>query len=136
MGRSQTKGEEHMSIEVMKQALEALEYDNPSGRSATINKLRQAIAEAEKQEPVVFHVHKSAIEENDFKEHVNFYVGPAPSEDFVTLYTAPQKREWVSLTDEEVNVIIDKEIGFNSCWGPEEKFARAIEAKLKEKNSG
>jgi hypothetical protein len=45
-------------------------------------------------------------------------------------------REWVGLTDEEVNVIIDKEIGFNSCWGPEEKFARAIEAKLKEKNSG
>jgi hypothetical protein len=44
--------------------------------------------------------------------------------------------EWVGLTDEEVNVIIDKEIGFNSCWGPEEKFARAIEAKLKEKNSG
>jgi hypothetical protein len=46
----------------------------------------------------------------------------------------PPKREWVGLTDEEVNVIIDKEIGFNSCWGPEEKFARAIEAKLKEKN--
>ena len=45
-------------------------------------------------------------------------------------------KQWVSLTDEEVNVIIDKEIGFNSCWGPEEKFARAIEAKLKEKNSG
>jgi len=39
-----------MSIEAMKQALEALEYDNPSGRSATINKLRQAIAEVEKQE--------------------------------------------------------------------------------------
>jgi hypothetical protein len=48
---------------------------------------------------------------------------------------APSK-EWVGLTDEEVNVIIDKEIGFNSCWGPEEKFARAIEAKLKEKNGG
>jgi hypothetical protein len=42
---------------------------------------------------------------------------------------------WVGLTDEEVNVIIDKEIGFNSCWGPEEKFARAIEAKLKDKNT-
>jgi hypothetical protein len=40
-----------MSIEAMKQALEALEYDNPSGRSATINKLRQAIEQAEKQEP-------------------------------------------------------------------------------------
>ena len=44
-------------------------------------------------------------------------------------------REWVGLTDEEVSEIIDAEIGFNSCWGPEETFARAIEAKLKEKNT-
>jgi hypothetical protein len=47
----------------------------------------------------------------------------------------PPKREWVSLTSEEVSEIIDREIGFNSCWGPEEAFARAIEAKLKEKNT-
>lgn len=52
------------------------------------------------------------------------------------LYTAPTKREWVGLTDEEVSEIIDKEIGFNSCFGPEESFARAIEAKLREKNGG
>ena len=45
------------------------------------------------------------------------------------------QREWVGLTDEEVSKIIDAEIGFNSCWGPEEDFARAIEAKLKEKNT-
>ena len=44
-------------------------------------------------------------------------------------------RPWVGLTDEEVSKIIDAEIGFNSCWGPEEDFARAIEAKLKEKNT-
>jgi hypothetical protein len=37
-----------MSIEAMKQALEALEYDNPAGRSATITALRQAIEQAEK----------------------------------------------------------------------------------------
>ena len=46
------------------------------------------------------------------------------------------KREWVGLTDEEVSKIIDAEIGFNACWGPEEDFAKAIEAKLKEKNNG
>ena len=44
-------------------------------------------------------------------------------------------RPWVGLTDEEVSKIIDAEIGFNSCWGPEENFARAIETKLKEKNT-
>ena len=48
----------------------------------------------------------------------------------------PLKREWVGLTDEEVSEIIDREIGFNSCWGPEEAFARAVEEKLKEKNHG
>ena len=45
------------------------------------------------------------------------------------------KKPWVNLTDEEISKIIDAEIGFNSCWGPEEQFARAIEAKLKEKNA-
>jgi hypothetical protein len=44
-------------------------------------------------------------------------------------------KPWVGLTDEEVSKIIDAVIGFNSCWGPEEDFARAIEAKLKEKNT-
>lgn len=42
---------------------------------------------------------------------------------------------WVGLTIDEVLEIIDAEIGFNSCWGPEEAFAKAIEAKLKEKNT-
>jgi hypothetical protein len=51
----------------------------------------------------------------------------------MALYRAPT--EWVGLTDEEVSEIIDREIGFNSCWGPEEKFARAIEQALKEKNT-
>ena len=43
--------------------------------------------------------------------------------------------QWVGLTDEEVSKIIGDEIGFNACWGPEENFAQAIEAKLKEKNT-
>ena len=51
------------------------------------------------------------------------------------LYTA-QPKQWVGLTDEEVSEIIDREIGFNSCWGPEEAFARAVEQALKEKNHG
>ena len=52
-------------------------------------------------------------------------------------YYIPNNEEctWVGLTDEEISKIIDAEIGFNSCWGPEENFARAIEAKLKEKNT-
>ncbi len=44
------------------------------------------------------------------------------------------RREWVGLTDDEVDEILDATIGFNSCFGPETDFARAVEAKLKEKN--
>lgn len=44
------------------------------------------------------------------------------------------RREWVGLTDEDVSKTIGGVIGFNSCVGWEEDFARAIEAKLKEKN--
>jgi hypothetical protein len=41
---------------------------------------------------------------------------------------------WVGLTDEEINEITSKVIGFNSCAGWEEDYARAIEQALKEKN--
>jgi hypothetical protein len=44
------------------------------------------------------------------------------------------KRPWVGLTDEERDAITGKVIGFNSCVGWEEDYAKAIEAKLKEKN--
>jgi len=49
--------------------------------------------------------------------------------------TQVYRKPWVGLTEEEVSKIIDAEIGFNSCWGPEESFAQAIEAALKKKNT-
>jgi uncharacterized protein YeaC (DUF1315 family) len=45
------------------------------------------------------------------------------------------ERPWVGLTDEERDAITSKVIGFNSCVGWEEDYAKAIEAKLKEKNT-
>lgn len=74
-----------------------------------------------------FHVHKSAIKENDFKEHVNFYTGSAPSDDFVTLYTTPPKREWVWLTDQDYEEIMKEK----TYWY---EVAKAVELKSKEKN--
>jgi hypothetical protein len=101
-----------MSIEAMKQALEALEYDNPSGRSATINKLRQAIEQAEKQEGWVL-------------REVYFSEGEPIS------HREPQ---WVSLTDEEIKEIIGP-WGETPIKGYTRKLFDAIEAKLKEKNT-
>ena len=50
------------------------------------------------------------------------------------VYTAPPKREWVGLTDEEIN-----SVRYSRDWTADwtdETFARAIEAKLREKNYG
>jgi len=97
---------------------------------AAMSALREALAEqpapvpeAHKQEPVGYF---SVNDYGRWEENEGTYGEP--------LYTAPPK-QWVGLTDEEVSEIIDREIGFNSCWGPEEKFARAIEQALKEKNT-
>ena len=47
-----------------------------------------------------------------------------------------KQRRWVGLTPKEWSIITDEVIGFNSCCGWEEDYAKAIEAKLKEKNYG
>jgi hypothetical protein len=52
-----------------------------------------------------------------------------PSEGSVVFY---KKREWVGLTDEEIKTICS-ENGWDSSW-QSMRFAKAIEAKLKEKN--
>jgi len=120
----------------MLMALEALEGnctnaaadpEQAANEDAAITALRQAL-ETEHQ-PVAW------IDQRIHGWPDCFVMQPDPPHT-VPLYTAPPKREWVGLTDEEVSEIIDREIGFNSCYGPEEKFARAIEQALKEKNGG
>jgi len=61
------------------------------------------------------HVHCDDVDRSQF-----------PDDEWVPVYKQPT-REWVGLTDEEVNQIADSE------W--EEAFVRLIEAKLKEKNT-
>ena len=52
----------------------------------------------------------------------------------VALYTASPQREWQGLTDEEIDELAEANLDFNWKDGVED-FARAIEAKLKEKNT-
>ena len=50
------------------------------------------------------------------------------------VFTSPPKREWVGLTDEEI-----KSVCYSRDWTAtwtDTTFARAIEAKLREKNHG
>jgi hypothetical protein len=72
-----------MSIEAMKQALEALEYDNPAGRSATITALRQAIVEADQQEPVAW------MSVDCVGERYLHFSKPLDNDPVHPLYTAP-----------------------------------------------
>ena len=132
-----------MSIEAMKQALEALEKlfgipEQFTGKGAgdvavwtlggsyraqqAIPVLRQAIAEAEKQEPVAW-MYESVCG-NDFATR---HKPPDYAKNIRPLYTHPPKREWVGLTIDEC-VLIGVATGF------EQTAIYMIEAKLKEKN--
>jgi hypothetical protein len=159
-----------MSIEAMKQALDALEEHgthyarHEDDYIKAITALRQAIAEAEKPWVKTYaggkpnyttpvhasdmsekHVHKSdkhrhepvawikddelafmsaakMLDATEWKTNL----GLKPEHGDVPLYTAPPKREWVGLTDEERA----------ECWNTSAvQSALNIEAKLKEKNN-
>jgi hypothetical protein len=143
-----------MSIEAMKQALEALEDERdkyheygdedgaPENVYEAITALRQAIEQAEKQEPVAWQVHPfdygighegayamtSRIEQVEMWKRKGWTVQP--------LYTAPPaaQRQWVGLTDEEVDKAW-RSVDYTVPWEQHRiDIARAIEAKLKEKN--
>jgi hypothetical protein len=51
----------------------------------------------------------------------------------VPLYTAPPQREWQGLTDEDYEAMAEKYV--TNCYFDTLKYSRAIEAKLKEKNT-
>ena len=94
--------------------------------------LRHAISEAEQaeQEPVAW---GWADKNGDIEDCIsNAAHCGVPSDNFtIPLYTAPPQREWVSLTDDELRELAKQNVG-----KPNGILARAIEAKLKEKNNG
>jgi len=122
---------EAMSIDAMKLALEALELWSPAlghalnKRAEAVVALRAAIEQA--QEPVAW-----ISESENLLSWDKFYDHMTP------LYTVP--RQWQGLTDEEIVAIElnprqyydGKSLRFDLSLAD---FARAIEAKLKEKNT-
>jgi hypothetical protein len=129
-----------MSLSAMKQALKFCEeigdlrgpypFVNEtsivSDSRKVLKALRQAIAEAEKQEPVAW------IVDGEIKVRLDMAGKLYFSE--TNVYTSPPKREWVGLTDDEIAQLMFK------CdvivTGPTQfDFAQAIEAKLREKNT-
>ena len=122
-----------MSREAMQLALEALESDPIShaglvSRKQAITALRQAL----EKEPVYWSVADGWVYANDTSQ-----VGTSKEVNWEPIYTAPQKREWVGLTDEEIqdlSYLSQKIDASNAPWFDRWGFARAIEQALKEKN--
>jgi len=138
-----------MSIEAMKQALEALgaymeatdsEADATahSLMAAAFFKLKEAIAEAEKQEPVAWKWHQAPVKTqwgDDMvvadiaidKDHtVSIYCERDQAAKVEAMFTPPAaQRQWVGLTEAEINE-----------WDYEHRdFIYDIEALLKHKNT-
>lgn len=129
--------------DVMKLALENIcgailcEINPMSSRKEMLRLMDEAIAalhqalEQPEQEPVAY-LYKYR---DGWTSQLRFD-GSKPME-VKKLYTAPPKREWVGLTDEEIQEFgyaAEKFDASNSEWFDRWGFARAIEAKLKEKN--
>ena len=113
-----------------RQALEALENRfNPKEYGEmdnAITALSQAL-EQPKQEPVAWMSQGGDVSRSKrYFEEMGFT-------DLIPLYTEPPKREWVGLTDEDMiaDLWLQSIAGLNTAT----KFARAIEAKLKELNT-
>ena len=112
--------------ELMQMALDALEYDTSPdpqyGIRAAINILSDRLAQPE-LEPFAYYYEQGG--------QLLWSLPPLTDEektlDLKPLYTAPPKREWVGLTDEEAWKCWDWE-DFQGTW-------KSMESKLKEKNT-
>jgi hypothetical protein len=91
-----------------------------------IKALRQAIEQAEKQEPVAWMVRDQV----DGCRYPSALKNPASSinGESKPLYTAPPKRQWVGLTDEEIDWIL------GLAYADDMELIKTIETKLKDKN--
>ena len=124
-------------IEALKQALEALEELNSTNSywwqdvdEETIAKIDPAItaikeALAQEQEPVAI-----VAVDGVGQIQVGWITKPQHND---KLYTSPPQRTWVGLTDDEIDSYFE-----DQGWSPSKDYypvIKAIEAKLKEKNS-
>lgn len=142
-------------IEALKMAIEAIEFQAfGKYKQEVVAKLKEALAEAEKQEPVawmndktpsgIFATHKEGA--NNFGCDIPLYTHPAPMQMNQTLecpsylhgmksyHPAPS---WQSLSDDEIQNELKNmwDKGLIPSYSIVE-FARAIEQALKEKNHG
>ena len=127
-----------MDREAIEEAIEVLEdasaemlaeTGDENYYSEAIAILRQAL---EKQEPVAW-ISDSPTKGNGKQLHWTKSEAWRWSSNITPLYTAPQKKQWVGLTDGEIDALAMDEDGLPNSHI---ELARAIEQALKEKNHG
>jgi hypothetical protein len=122
-----------MNIKTMKLVLEALEYAAEEVYSdgdddiigVARRAVRQAIEQNQKQKPVAYMDDKGYI--------CNFTTNP---ERYTPLYAAPQTREWIGITEDEIDDIWNSycdELG-DAYKSDAKNIAVDIDARLMEKN--
>ena len=73
-------------------------------------------------------IHDAVVKDNERLHEMNAELPVG-----TMLYTAPPQREWQGLTDEEYEAMAEHYV--TNCYFDTLEYARAIEAKLKEKNA-
>jgi hypothetical protein len=125
--------------EALRLALEALEYAGPSwieSRQPAITAIKEALAN-EALDKMAENARELGLDYEPAQEPVAWAKFSAkgniidllsePDDDYTPLYTTPPQRTWVGLTDEEMQDLWDRYAHM--------EMMRAIEAKLKEKNT-
>ena len=120
--------------ELLQMALNALEhYKSPD---STIKALRARLAQPEPEPFEYWNAVEGWVKIDEVRQHFDTAgcgtIYKTGGEGRVPLYTAPQ-REWVGLTKEDLETI-HQELFDMSGWSFN-TMARAVEAKLKEKNT-
>ena len=95
---------------------------------------------AQRQEPVAQwqkrHLHHWEGKWENTNEHdAKWWRDNAQGWEIRALYTSPQSKPWVGLTEEQIVQLSLEWPAETNDWASHIEFARAIEAKLKEKNS-
>jgi hypothetical protein len=119
-----------LTREEAQQVLHSL-LNYPMTEGKAIELLRAKLNEPE-QEPVAWGIANTRPTEKQSLMMV-MLDEPEPSHMVVPLYTAPPHREWRGLTDAEYEAMAEQYV--TNCYFDTLKYAKAIEAKLRDKNS-
>jgi hypothetical protein len=121
-----------MSKEAMKQALDFLRSGHFVYPTKIATDLEEALAKQEQGEPVAWKLESGQAVWFERTDPEAASALP-PDVTMTPLYTTPQQRTWVGLTDEEYSIFAEQFTGADGL--DEVDYGKAIEAKLKEKNT-